>query len=139
MNINAATFNYFRVGSTELLARIFLIEPSEVELKTRTLGSSKRKPKLTYEQLSEQAVEAGVSNLYEHAVWVFDELLQKYTTTSGIGFSAALNGGRLHPRREQFGSASLPPLYESLRRARRDTVGGSRGVDADRSTALELR
>lgn len=94
MNINAATFNYFRLeDGKELLARIFLIEPSEVELKTRTLGSSKRRPKLSYEELKTQAEEAGVDELYEHAVATFASVpaLRRYTSTSGIGFQAQLN------------------------------------------------
>lgn len=94
MNINAATFNYFRLeDGKELLARIFLIEPSEVELKTRTLGSSKRRPKLTYDELAAQAEEAGVSELYQHAVSAFGSVLRRYASTSGIGFQAQINGG----------------------------------------------
>ena len=94
MNINAATFNYFRFGDgKELLARIFLIEPSEVELKTRTLGSSKRRPKLTYDELSAQADEVGVSDLYRYAVSAFGSVLRRYASTSGIGFQAQINGG----------------------------------------------
>jgi endonuclease NucS-like protein len=93
MSINAATFNYFRLeGGRELLARIFLIEPSEVELKTRTLGSSKRRPKLTYNELEVQAEEAGVSELYHQAVTAFGSTLRSYTSTSGIGFQAQIDG-----------------------------------------------
>jgi Endonuclease NucS len=93
MNINAATFNYFRLDDgKELLARIFLIEPSEVELKTRTLGSSKRRPKLSYEELDSQAEVAGVSDLYHHAVEVFAPVLRRYASTSGIGFQAPFDG-----------------------------------------------
>lgn len=92
MNINAATFNYFRLeDGKELLARIFLIEPSEVELKTRTLGSSKRRPKLSYQELEAQAEEAGVSELYLHAVTAFGSALRSYTSTSGIGFQAQID------------------------------------------------
>ncbi len=93
MNINAATFNYFRLEDrTELLARIFLIEPSEVELKTRTLGSSKRRPKLSYQELEAQADEAGVTELYQHAVDAFGSALRSYTSTSGIGFQSQIDG-----------------------------------------------
>lgn len=93
MNINAATFNYFRVeDDKELLARIFLIEPSEVELKTRTLGSSKRRPRVSYEELDAQAEEAGVSELYQHALASFGAALRRYTSTSGIGFQAPVDG-----------------------------------------------
>jgi hypothetical protein len=92
MNINAATFNYFRLeDGKELLARIFLIEPSEVELKTWTLGSSKRRPKLSYEELDAQAEEARVNELYQHAVAAFGSMLRRYTSTSGIGFQAQVD------------------------------------------------
>lgn len=94
MNINAATFNYFRLGDgREILARIFLIEPSEVDLKTRMLGSSKRRPKLSYDELDAQAEEAGVEDLYQHAVAAFGSVLRRYTSTSGIGFQAPIAGG----------------------------------------------
>lgn len=95
MNINAATFSYFRLeDGKELLARIFLIEPSEVELKTRTLGSSKRRPKLSYEELRAQAERAGVDELYEHAVTTFASVsaLRRYASTSGIGYQAQIDG-----------------------------------------------
>jgi hypothetical protein len=94
MNINAATFNYFRLeDGKELLARVFLIEPSEVELKTRTLGSSKRRQRLTYEGLAAQAEEAGVNELYQHAVSGFGSVLRRYASGSGIGFQAQIDDG----------------------------------------------
>ena len=52
VNINAATFHYFRPqDGSELLARVFALEPSEVELKTRTKGSSKRRPRIDRDEL----------------------------------------------------------------------------------------
>ena len=42
-----------------------LIEPSEVELKTRTKGGSKRRPNLTYQELKVLADQAGVAELYD--------------------------------------------------------------------------
>jgi hypothetical protein len=69
VNINAATFHYFQPADwPELLARVFLLEPSEVELNTRAKGSSKRRPNLSYEELKALAVQAGVPELYEYAV-----------------------------------------------------------------------
>lgn len=95
VSINAATFQYFRLpDGSEVLARVFLIEPSEVELKTRTKGSSKRRPNLSYEELNMLAAEAGVGELYDHAVSAFDGLLQKHTTRSSIGFASLLDGSR---------------------------------------------
>lgn len=95
VNINAATFQHVDAGDgSELLARVFLIEPSEVGLRTRTRGSSKRRPNLTYEELRSLAVDAGVEDLYDHAVAVFDPLLKKYTTQSSIGFAGMFKGSR---------------------------------------------
>lgn len=95
VNINAGTFQYFRLpDGTELLARVFLIEPSEVELSARTKGASKRRPNLSYEELVSLAGEAGVADLYAHAVSALEPLLQKHTTRSSIVFTSDLNGSR---------------------------------------------
>jgi len=95
VNINAATFHYFKLpDGSELLARVFLIEPSEVELKTRTKGASKRRPNLTYEELQALAAGADVEDLYQHALAAFEPLLQKHTTRSSINFAASFDGSR---------------------------------------------
>jgi Endonuclease NucS C-terminal domain len=95
MNINAATFHYFRVpGGSELLARVFLLEPSEVELKTRTKGGSKRRRYLSHEELRALAEEAGVTELYDYAVTTFERLFLKDATLSSVRFSSSFNGSR---------------------------------------------
>lgn len=95
LNINAATFQYFSPpGADGLLARVFLIEPSEVELKTRTKGSSKRRPNLSYDELTAQAVDHGVLDLYEHAVAALEPVLPKHTTRSSINFAGIFDGSR---------------------------------------------
>jgi hypothetical protein len=95
LNINAATFQYFQPpGADGLLARVFLIEPSEVELKTRQKGSSKRRPSLSYDDLSAQAAEVGIVDIYEHAVAALEPLLPKHTTRSSINFAALFDGSR---------------------------------------------
>src|SRR6202162_1664753 len=46
VNINAATFRYFKEpDGRELLARVFLIDPTQVEQQNRTKGGSKRPPR----------------------------------------------------------------------------------------------
>lgn len=93
VNINAATFQYFKEeNGSEVLARVFLIEPSQVE--DRATVSSKRRPYLTYEQLEAIAEENGVKELYRHAVVGLERFLQKHTTRSSIGFTASFNGSR---------------------------------------------
>jgi hypothetical protein len=94
VNINAATFQYFKdeTGS-EFLARVFLSEPSQVELQSRTKGSSKRRPNLTPEELEGVAQERGVADLYRRAVTGLERYLQKQRTPNSIRF-ATRDGSR---------------------------------------------
>jgi hypothetical protein len=95
VSINAATFQYFRSpDGAELLARVFLMEPSQVELQKRTRGSSKRRPDLTYDELASLAREAGVEDLYQYAVSAFSGHLRKSTTRSSIRFTGQFDGSR---------------------------------------------
>jgi hypothetical protein len=95
VDINAVTFQYFKSPNTgEFLARVFLIEPSQVEYQTLTKGSTKRLPNLTYEELEEIAKQNGVGELYKHCVSGLQAVLGKHTTRSSIGFTATLDGSR---------------------------------------------
>lgn len=95
VGINAATFQYFRDGEKEFLARVFLIEPSEVEYKTKIRASSKRKPNLSYEELEEIAVSNGVGELYQQLVeGVANFFDGKITTRSSISFVGKLGESR---------------------------------------------
>jgi hypothetical protein len=95
IRINAATFHYFRdADGSELVARIFLIEPSEAELSASTRGTSRRRPNLTDEQLEELATKAGVDQLYDHAVRVLSQVLQRTRSRSSMTFSYQLKGSR---------------------------------------------
>ena len=90
VNINAATFQYFRTpDGAELLARMFVIEPSEEESQSRSKRTSKRLPNLTGEELQRLAEKAGVQDLYGHAVSAFERHLRKRRTKGGIAFDAA--------------------------------------------------
>jgi hypothetical protein len=95
VNINAATFHYFRQpDGSELLARVFLIEPSEVERSVRAKGASKRQPNLTRQELQAQADEVGVRELYDYAVIAFEAWFQTRTTRSSIAFTATIDESR---------------------------------------------
>jgi hypothetical protein len=97
VNINAATFQYFRQpNGSEFLACVFLIEPAEVERSVRARGASKRRPNLTYEELEALADAAGmpVRELYNYAVIAFGRLLKKSTTRSSVAFAATIDGSR---------------------------------------------
>lgn len=90
VNINAATFQHFRMpDGAELLARVFFIQPSEVESHSRSKRTSKRLPNLTDEEIQRLAEEAGVQEIYGCAVSAFERLLKKQTTRSSITFAAA--------------------------------------------------
>ena len=93
VSINAVTFQYFKDESEkELLARVFLIEPSEVEYRAISIRSSKRKPDLTFEQLQESADEQGVGNLYRKLTAGLDNYFGKGTTRSSIVFLGKYKG-----------------------------------------------
>jgi hypothetical protein len=66
VNINAVTFQFFRSsGESDFLARVFLSEPTDVEQRSRSIGRSKRKPRLTLNEFHALAEEAGVGAAYD--------------------------------------------------------------------------
>lgn len=96
VSINAVTFQYFRDGSGgEFLARVFLLEPDEVDYRAKTKSDSKRKPNLTREQLQEVACKQGVGDLYQYALKRFGRLFEgTRTTRSNVSLVAAVSGRR---------------------------------------------
>jgi len=58
--INVVTFNYFKSGEKEYIARTFLIEPSKAELQQRRRATSKRVPDLSFDELQSIVDEKGV-------------------------------------------------------------------------------
>lgn len=89
ISINAATFHYFkRTDGDELLARIFLIEPSQGEGKKH----KKRAPYLTYEELRQKAEENGVGPIYELLVSQLGIYFSKHTTRNSVAFKSDFNG-----------------------------------------------
>jgi len=96
VNINAATFQYFQENDVkELLARVFLIEPSQVDYSSDTKTSTKRKPNLTIEALLGIADQQEVGPLYRRLI---DELSRFYeysgTTRSSFTFMGNMGGSR---------------------------------------------
>jgi uncharacterized protein YeaO (DUF488 family) len=95
-DINAVSFQYFRhVDNREFLARVFLIEPSQVEYSARTKSTSKRRPNLTYKELQKLADDNDVGELYKQLV----EGLTVYfdsrdRTRSSITFIGNMEGKR---------------------------------------------
>jgi Endonuclease NucS len=95
VDINAATFHYFRMDDgQEFLARLFLIQPEAVEHKAQTKGGSKRRRHITYDELEEQADQNGVGDLYRYFYDALANIFSKSTTTSSVAFSVDRDGSR---------------------------------------------
>ena len=88
VGINVATFGYFKNNNgQEFLARVFLIEPEQVEYKTQTKSGSKRQPPLSYDELRELAEHNGVGEMYATLVEGLRDLFdQTGTTRSSVAF-----------------------------------------------------
>ena len=116
-SINAATFHYFKApDGNEFLARLFLVEPEVVEAQARLRSSSKRRPNLTYEQLSQIAAENGIQGIYEDLVSSLSKLLSRHTTISSIAFTGDFDGSRrtvigLFPGRSSAASGLYFQVY----------------------------
>lgn len=66
VDINVATFAYFRTGEGELLGRSLLLDETEVQ--TRAESKSKRKPPRSWEELRGLAEQNGVVDFYDRAL-----------------------------------------------------------------------
>jgi hypothetical protein len=66
IDINVATFAYFKTGDRELLGQSLLLDESQVQ--TRAESKSKRKPPRSWEELRAFAEKNGVLDLYDKAL-----------------------------------------------------------------------
>lgn len=91
LSINAVTFQYFLTpGGEELVGRVHLLEPEQVEQKARTKGGSKRRPGLSLDELESVAARNGVGDLYRKAFELFQpQFNYTQTTKSGLRLAAA--------------------------------------------------
>jgi len=85
---------YLEAGGDRVILVPRLIGQTEAARQTKGAGPSKRRPNLTYEELKELAVRAGVGDLYEYAVAALGAVLQKQTTRSSIRFAGSFDGSR---------------------------------------------
>ena len=96
VDINAASFQFLgdpAGGST--LARVFLIEPERADQQVRARSTSKRRPRLTEEELQRQADEIGVGALYASFVPRIREVFPlSDTSRSSIRFWGEIDGSR---------------------------------------------
>jgi hypothetical protein len=90
VNINAATFNYFRADQTadEYLARVFVLDP---EQSPGGDTRSKRQPNLKPEQLLELAERVGVGALYRSLTEALGNL-PRHATRSSLAFDGRFEG-----------------------------------------------
>jgi len=90
--INAVTFSYFKKHDKEYLARVFLVEPGLVDVKSRSL---KKRSYLTQEELKEIADTNGVGELYSKLVdGLRDFFDERHPTTSSLAFQGIQEGKR---------------------------------------------
>lgn len=96
VGINAATFQYFKdENEDELLARVFLIEPEQVEYKAKTKTGSKRQYRMTYAQLEQIADEKGVTELYQTLVEKLKDHFYIDTTATSISLIGKINESKV--------------------------------------------
>lgn len=82
VNINAATFQYFQTTSgTELLSRVFLTTPSEVDYKARTRSVNKRRPNPSINDLLNEIKKDNLRNEIQLAIDLLKPLFSRVGTT----------------------------------------------------------
>jgi len=87
VDINVATFAYFKTEGGELLGRSLLLDEEQVQDRAQT--KSKRRPNLTWEELESHAEQNGVSPLYQKAL---DELRPLFEGTARTQSNLSLTG-----------------------------------------------
>ncbi|MEM2515258.1 MAG: endonuclease NucS [Candidatus Caldarchaeum sp.] len=88
IRINAVTFNYFKSGEQEFLARVMLIPKSAEEVR-----KTKRKSPLTEQELRNIAQDNGVGGLYSRIFEGLEQLFDDWVTTqSSVAFIGRQNG-----------------------------------------------
>jgi uncharacterized protein YeaO (DUF488 family) len=96
VGINSLTFQYFKDESgRELIGRVFLIDPDEVQQRAEASTTSKRKKRLTMDELTGIAVENGVGELFEAAVAGLKPIFNGMRRTrSDLNFVGKMDGSK---------------------------------------------
>jgi hypothetical protein len=88
VDINVATFAYFKTANGEFLGRSLLLDDEQVQVRAET--GSKRQPPRTLEELRALAEQRGVLELYDRAVLelrpLFDGLNRTRTNVAFVGY-----------------------------------------------------
>lgn len=138
VGINAITFHYFQnEEGKEYLTRVYLIEPGEVEYKSRTKSSSKRLPPLTFDEFQNIAEKNGIRNIYMKGLNGFRQLFGQVTRhRNGIAFKGALG--------ESKSRSSILVIYVTESNAEKGMLVNvyldrlARYFDYDKETILNL-
>lgn len=93
LRINAVTFQYFEQGPTELVARVFLIEPDAVQQRSSQRPTSKRRPAPSFEEFEEVARRNGVGALYRVLLDGLRLHLRPENMVTLVAFYGSLDGG----------------------------------------------
>jgi len=88
VDINAATFAYFKTAEGEFIGRSLLLDEEQVQV--RAESKSKRKPPRTWKELRELAEQNGVEGLYDKALGelrpLFDGMNRTRSNVALIGY-----------------------------------------------------
>lgn len=88
VDINVATFSYFKINQQEILGRSMLLDEADVQ--TRSGSKSKRKPPRSFEELRDLAEQSGVAELYDKTLSelqpLFDGINRTLTNIAFIGY-----------------------------------------------------
>ena len=92
--INVLTVQHFKSSNdTELLAQVFLIEPSDTTERVKT--QSKRKQNLSMDQIRTMYDDKGLGQLYESMLDKLDQIFpSKEPTISSLTFKGKIGDGR---------------------------------------------
>jgi hypothetical protein len=89
VDINVATFGYFKTSVGEFLGRSLLLDDEQLQVRAET--TSKRQPPRTSEELRELARERGVLDLYDKALAalrpLFDGMNRTRTNIALVGYT----------------------------------------------------
>ena len=92
VDINAATFSYFKTDHGEFIARSTLLDEDEVERRAEA-RATKRQPVATEEALREMAVARGAGELWDIAVRGFSGIAKKGRSQTTLFFQKSIDGG----------------------------------------------
>ena len=93
VDINAATFAYFKTSAGEFVARSMLLDEEDVERRARNRHPSKRPPPKTEEELRAIAEERGAADLWDIALSGFGRVGKTGRSRTTLFFQAKLEKG----------------------------------------------